>query len=87
MFRMVKKLRQLIERPQNAPTSPHLGSSQETVMSEDQREKILRLLMTAERLAVDLRDRTLVTSIKKAIADARLAACLMCGCLPQLTPG
>ena len=71
MFRMVKKLRHLIERPQNAPTSPRLGPSQETVMSEDQREKVVRLLMTAEMLAVDLRDRALVISIRKAIADAR----------------
>ena len=40
-------------------------------MSHDQREKLIRLLLTAEALAVDLADGALVAQIRKAIAEAR----------------
>ena len=39
--------------------------------SEDQREKVIKLLLTAQALAVDLADAALVEKIKRAVAQAR----------------
>ena len=49
-----------------------LGTFSGTAMSsQDQREKLIRLLLTAQMLAVDLGDRALADQIKKAINQAR----------------
>jgi hypothetical protein len=71
MRQLAKNLRSLLVRMEKPPTSPRLGASQETAMSHDQREKLIRLLLTAEALAVDLADGALVAQIRKAIAEAR----------------
>ena len=42
-----------------------------TMSSEDQREKVIKLLLTAQALAVDLADAALVEKIKNAVAQAR----------------
>ena len=70
-MRLEKKLRSLLVRMQKQPTWPRSGLAQETTMSENQREKIIKLLLTAQMLAVDLGDRALVEKINKAIAEAR----------------
>ena len=72
MPQLMKKLSTPLVHSNRPPTSARLEVFQGTAMSsEDQREKLIKLLMTAEMLAVDLGDRALVTSIRKAIADAR----------------
>jgi hypothetical protein len=57
----LKILRWLFVRPE--PPKPHV----KVAMSfEDQREKVIKLLLTAQALAVDLGDAALVEKIKKA---------------------
>ena len=62
-----KILRWLFVRPE--PPKPRIV---EVVMSsEDQREKVIKLLLTAQALAVDLADAALVEKIKRAVSQAR----------------
>ena len=53
------------------PKLPRTTETGVVMSSEDQREKVIRLLLTAQMLAVDLGDRALVDKINKAIAEAR----------------
>ena len=55
-----------------ADEPPKLSRINEVAMSsEDQREKVIKLLLTAQALAVDLGDAALVEKIKNAVAQAR----------------
>ena len=62
-----KRLRMLFVRKE--PPTPRI--IEVAMSSEDQREKTIKLLMTAQMLAVDLGDAALVEAIKRAIAQAR----------------
>ena len=64
-------VRWLFVRAGEPPKLPRTTETELAMSSEDQREKVIKLLLTAQMLAVDLGDRALVDKINKAIAEAR----------------
>ena len=64
-------MRWLFVRAEKPSKLPRITETEVAMSSEDQREKVIKLLLTAQALAVDLADAGLVEKIKKAVAQAR----------------